>query len=160
MSQSQVVQVTLDASGQTLKLLNALLATTSLEIDYTINGSPATIKLVLAGGKNDGSSDTLDTYTVVANAARTVVLAKTYDFFLLTATWTGGGSVTVAATLKTSGAGAAFAGAFQFVQSGVGSPAGVLAAPVGTVYVDLSGGAGTTLYVKESGGSTSSGWVA
>lgn len=43
--------------------------------------------------------------------------------------------------------------------SGAGSPEGVLAAPVATLYVRTDGGAGTTLYVKESG-SGSTGWVA
>lgn len=42
---------------------------------------------------------------------------------------------------------------------GNGSPQGVIAAPVGSIYHRLDGGAGTSLYVKESGGSTSSGWV-
>jgi hypothetical protein len=43
--------------------------------------------------------------------------------------------------------------------SGTGSPAGVVAAPPGTLYLNLSGGAATTLWVKESGTGTS-GWVA
>lgn len=42
---------------------------------------------------------------------------------------------------------------------GTGSPEGVKAAPVGSLYSRTDGGAGTSLYVKESGGSTSSGWV-
>jgi hypothetical protein len=43
--------------------------------------------------------------------------------------------------------------------SGTGSPEGVTTAPVGSVYVNVSGGASTTFYVKESGvGNT--GWVA
>lgn len=44
--------------------------------------------------------------------------------------------------------------------AGTGSPAGVLAAPVGTLYRNSTGGTGTSLYVKETGGSTTSGWVA
>ena len=39
-----------------------------------------------------------------------------------------------------------------------GSPAGVVAANPGRFYVDLSGGAGGVLYVKQSGTDTS-GWV-
>lgn len=45
------------------------------------------------------------------------------------------------------------------VASGLGSPEGVLTAPVGTLYRRLDGGAGSTLYVKESG-SGSAGWAA
>lgn len=41
---------------------------------------------------------------------------------------------------------------------GVGVPA--IPAPVGSTYNRTDGGAGTTLYVKESGGTTSTGWVA
>jgi hypothetical protein len=44
--------------------------------------------------------------------------------------------------------------------SGTGSPEGVLAAAVGSIYTNLSGGASTTLYVKTSGAATSSGWTA
>lgn len=42
---------------------------------------------------------------------------------------------------------------------GTGSPEGVVTARVGEVYRRRDGGAGTSLYVKESG-SGSSGWVA
>lgn len=44
--------------------------------------------------------------------------------------------------------------------SGTGSPAGVVIANQGTLYLRTDGGAGTTLYVKESGNGLSSGWVA
>ena len=45
------------------------------------------------------------------------------------------------------------------LQSGAGSPEGVIVAAVGTLYVRTDGGTGTTLYVKETGvGDT--GWVA
>lgn len=43
--------------------------------------------------------------------------------------------------------------------SGTGSPETVVAAPVGTLYTRTDGGAGTTLYVKESGAGNT-GWVA
>jgi hypothetical protein len=43
--------------------------------------------------------------------------------------------------------------------SGTGTPEGVVAAPVGTLYSRLDGGAGTTLYVKETG-TGNTGWDA
>lgn len=44
-------------------------------------------------------------------------------------------------------------------RTGAGTPEGAIAAAVGSLYTNTTGGAGTTLYVKESGvGST--GWVA
>jgi hypothetical protein len=45
------------------------------------------------------------------------------------------------------------------VFSGSGSPEAVVTAPIGSLYVDTTGGAGTTLYIKESG-SGNTGWVA
>jgi hypothetical protein len=44
-------------------------------------------------------------------------------------------------------------------EKGNGSPEGVIAAPVGSFYSRLDGGAGTSWYVKESGGSGDTGWV-
>jgi hypothetical protein len=44
------------------------------------------------------------------------------------------------------------------VLSGSGTPEGNVTAPVGTLYRRKDGGAGTTLYVKESG-TGASGWV-
>lgn len=46
------------------------------------------------------------------------------------------------------------------VLTGEGSPQGVVVAKVGRLYTRTDGGAGTTLYVKESGNNTSTGWVA
>jgi hypothetical protein len=43
--------------------------------------------------------------------------------------------------------------------TGSGSPEGVLVAPIGTLYTNLSGGASTTLYVKTSG-TGNTGWTA
>jgi len=44
--------------------------------------------------------------------------------------------------------------------SGTGSPEGVLAAAVGSLYTRTDGGTGTVLYVKETGAATATGWVA
>lgn len=43
---------------------------------------------------------------------------------------------------------------------GTGSPEGAVAAPLGSTYRNLSGGAGTTFYVKESGATGNTGWTA
>lgn len=43
--------------------------------------------------------------------------------------------------------------------SGAGTPEGVVTAVVGSMYTDTTGGAGTTLYIKESG-TGNTGWVA
>ena len=47
----------------------------------------------------------------------------------------------------------------SIVHTGIGSPEGVVTAPVGHVYTDLAGGVGTTLYIKEVG-TDANGWTA
>lgn len=47
-------------------------------------------------------------------------------------------------------------GAFR---RGAGTPEGNVTAPVGSAYLRTDGGAGTTLYIKESG-TGNTGWVA
>ena len=42
---------------------------------------------------------------------------------------------------------------------GIGSPEGVIRANKGSIYLNLSGGSSTTLYVKESGEDDKSGWI-
>lgn len=42
---------------------------------------------------------------------------------------------------------------------GTGSPNGVVTANVGSIYLNFSGGSATTLYVKESGNATNTGWI-
>lgn len=46
----------------------------------------------------------------------------------------------------------------DYIHRGEGSPEGVVEAPVGHLYLRSDGGAGTTMYVKESG-VLSTGWV-
>lgn len=44
--------------------------------------------------------------------------------------------------------------------SGTGTPQGAVTANVGAMYQRTDGGGATTLYVKESGANTNTGWVA
>ena len=46
------------------------------------------------------------------------------------------------------------------ISVGSGSPESVVTANPGSLYLNLAGGAGVTLYVKESGTATNTGWVA
>ena len=62
-----------------------------------------------------------------------------------------GGPNTTPATISTIGA---------LIRSGTGDPNGVIVGSVGDVWSRLNGGASTTLYVKESGAATNTGWVA
>ena len=45
------------------------------------------------------------------------------------------------------------------IRTGAGSPNTVVTGNIGDLYLNTSGGAGTTLYVKESGAGTNTGWV-
>jgi len=70
-------------------------------------------------------------------------------------TWLGAGSVN---QFRFSGP-VRFNNTAAICTSGTGSPEGVVAAPVGSLYMRTDGGVNTTLYIKESGiGNT--GWVA
>ena len=62
------------------------------------------------------------------------------------------GSLTVNGDLKVSGTSAVWS-------SGTGTPEAVVTAPVGSMFTRTDGGAGTTLYVKETG-TGNTGWVA
>jgi hypothetical protein len=44
--------------------------------------------------------------------------------------------------------------------SGNGAPNGRIQGPVGAIYLRRDGTAGATLYVKESGGTSATGWAA
>lgn len=59
--------------------------------------------------------------------------------------------------IGTAGYGVAFQSGSKIL-SGSGSPEGAVTAPVGSLYLRSDGGAGTTLYVKQSG-SGNTGWV-
>ena len=49
---------------------------------------------------------------------------------------------------------------FDLIIEGTGSPEGAVSGMIGQLYIDKNGGAGVTLYVKESGAGTNTGWVA
>ncbi|HEY0294094.1 MAG TPA: hypothetical protein VGC69_02030 [Bordetella sp.] len=70
---------------------------------------------------------------------------------------------TIVATMATVGSRAQLSldGSTQcFDTTGAGSPEGVITAGVGSTYRRRDGGAGTSFYVKESGGYSNTGWVA
>jgi hypothetical protein len=55
-------------------------------------------------------------------------------------------------------------GLFEVLQQipffvGTGTPNGVVTSSPPAIYFNRSGGAGTTIYLKESGAATSAGWV-
>ena len=83
-----------------------------------------------------------------------------------TPTFSGAGTFTLLSNTSNSTAQAVFpasvsvSGTVAKILSGTGSPQGVVAAPVGSIFLRTDGGTSTTFYVKETGTTTSSGWVA
>lgn len=61
--------------------------------------------------------------------------------------------------LGTGGLEAAAGNDARFPLSGSGSPNGAVSASPGRLYVNTAGGSATTLWVKESGVATNTGWV-
>jgi len=158
-----VLSIPIQQSGVPASIPNFLRAISggSVQFSYVVNGNPDSLTIAVMGYKNaSGESPVLDSYTGTANTTRTISLTDTYDSFLVSATWTGGTNPNVVVTVTMTGSGPTFQGGIQLPRSGVGSPVGVLAAPVGTIYVDLHGLPGAVLFCKTSGGSTSTGWSA
>ncbi len=133
----------------------------TISITYTVSGGPGTLTIIVEGCKNAvGDVAVLDTYIGTANTTRSISLTDTYDYFQITASWTGGNNVAVAVSMTIVGPGLTQTAVVVGTPlTGFGSPIGLVPAPVGSTYTNLSGGVGS-FYVKESGGSTSAGWVA
>jgi hypothetical protein len=107
----------------------------------------ATYASYLAFYTESKSSGTTDTSTEKARvtAAGNLLVGVTTDV-------TGNGNLVASGALMPGNTAARWT-------SGSGSPEGVITAPVGSLYTRTNGGAGTTLYVKESGAGNT-GWVA
>lgn len=110
---------TITSSGQNLAFQNGNGAVT-LSVEEIINGAPATVSIVIQGCKNGGTCATLDTYTTVANAIRPGSQPSTvYDYFVVSASWTGGTNVSVVvnftATIAVNGTGGGGGGAVSSV---------------------------------------------
>lgn len=87
---------------------------------------------------------------------------KTVEILALGTSVFGGGSVQTSGDfiLSVANKGLVFSGNGSVIwRTGAGTPEGAVTAPVGSLYTRTDGGAGTTLYVKESGAGDT-GWVA
>ncbi len=83
-------------SGGTVQIPNddpgmSFLATEQL----FVGTAPSTCSITVAGVMRGGTADTAaDTNTQVAASVRAVAFAKVYDYFKVTASWTGGDATT------------------------------------------------------------------
>ena len=110
-------------------------------------------RLVQKGGTSPMSISIANTYTSFTNKEEFEI------------GWVGNSNVCRLRPIKGSGGGSSRNAEFHTTETGVnwgsgsGSPEGVRAAPVGSLYTRTDGGSGTTLYVKESG-TGNTGWTA
>jgi len=96
-------------SGAPFVVPNHLVDATSISIAYVIAGAPLTMRIVVEGIKNaSGAVAVLDSYVGTSNVSRSITLSDTYDRFKITAYWSGGKGVSLAATLTSTGAGPTF----------------------------------------------------
>jgi len=131
-----IVAFSLALSGQPLLIPNSVQAGSgNLVLTYVVAGTPATLTIYVMGlVAASGDSVVLDAYTGTSGTTRTISLTATYDSFEVLAVWTGGASdVGVSGTAQFTGAGAIFQGTVSLM-TGNGSPAGVIAAPIGAIY--------------------------
>jgi hypothetical protein len=105
--------------------------------------------------------------TMTRAAARVLVLGPTTGVRL---SWTTDGSLLLrnfadsangnfeAALIR--GSSFQFTATSAIIRSGTNTPEGAVVGSVGDLFLRTNGGAGTTLYIKESGAATNTGWVA
>lgn len=110
-------------------------------------------------------------YTIFRNGVQVSGLTKDNDFSDLNLS-AGTYSYTVTATDQTGTSGQSpgtsvtlpnqvlYSFLNGYVMVGIGDPTNVVIASPGQIWLRTNGGAGTTLYVKETGVNTSSGWAA
>ncbi len=130
--------------------LNAYLpnVTTAPFIDFTaLNNSGSTLRARVSDG----------TFTVTALGAGKLVAVHAsqnwFQFFVTLIRITGATTAQFATTFVTGGV------ALTPLQlSGSGTPEAVMTAPVGSIYQNYGGGAGTSIYVKQTG-TGNTGWV-
>lgn len=104
--------VTISTSGGTAKILNPYGGLVGA-FEEVINGSPSTVSITIQGCMKGATCDTAaDTNTSTSNSIRNVNFTKAYNYFLVTASWTGGTSPSVTvnysvttAVLNTGGGG-------------------------------------------------------
>ena len=107
---------------------------------HDVTGSVTTPAVVIQGAKRSGTSTTSMASTEPLLAVRNNALTP-FSIF-------GGGQFVFGSNLTTNAS----------IQTGTGTPEGVITAPVGSLFLRTDGGAGTTLYVKQSG-SSNTGWI-
>ena len=148
---------TAGGAGTTLYIKESGVSSNTGWVAYGATGSD-TLQNVTTRGATTTNDLTLHNITPAAN--------NTYASGSLSNRWSSVDTVNVdaqtatASTSVTTGKIVSGADPNVTLTWGTGSPNGVVSASPGAIYFNRSGGASTTLYVKESGTATNTGWVA
>jgi hypothetical protein len=123
--------------------------------DANVTGSATTGYIQLNGNGYNGwmSMDASSLHIGHNTSARNLILATNSTAAL---TIDGSQNATFAGTLQVIG-GISTNGGSATIKQGNGSPEGAITAVVGSIWMQINGGAGSTLYVKESG-TGNTGW--
>lgn len=123
---------TISTSGGSYVIPLAARGFSAITVEELIAGSPSTMTVLIQGCGKGGTCDTLDTSTSTVSVVRQPNPLKLYDHLTLTATWTGGSSVSMRAITSV------YAVA-PISQSGITGAVLLSTYPVGnTLYVDGS----------------------
>jgi hypothetical protein len=127
--------------------------------DVRVNGAPGALTISVLGViEATGDTLLLDSYSGTTNTTRTISLTESFDSFQVLAVWTGGSSsVGVSGTASFVGSGETFQGSVTLI-TGLGNPNGVVNAPIGALYSNLSGSPGSVFFVTT--GAIPGGWTA
>lgn len=118
-----------------------------------------------------GPSGILETYQIIANTETEItingvwtVTSAIYTYSIFTPLYLGSATYPFYRGYFIEdirlGNGASAGSQVIYIKHGTGSPEGVITANIGSLYLDHEGGTNTTLYIKESGNGTATGWVA
>ena len=114
----------ISTSGQSTTIRNEPGAVT-VSFEELIAGAPSTVSIAIAGCESGGTCTTLETNTsTTAGQIRTPTISTVYDYFKITASWTGGSSVsvTINAVLTTAVNGSGGGGGSMTWPAGPGIP--------------------------------------
>jgi hypothetical protein len=155
--------ILLSSNNKTLTVGNSGLAW----FDFTSNTTGVATPTVRIGGTAQQSSGAATPLSVVTTINQSGTASYTALLINPTETATGSGAkklidaqVGGSSKFAVDNTGkVTLSGTSATVSSGTGSPESVVIAPIGSIYTRTDGGAGTTLYIKESGAGNT-GWVA
>jgi hypothetical protein len=159
-SDIQFTGMTPGVAGQWMIVLNLSSGAHNFTVYDSNTNSSSANRLRVAGTGSPGAGSSCN--MAAGSAAFTYFDGSNWWWFILWNVSTPSAlsvSGTLGATGQIASGGALILSNAQKISSGVGTPNGSVVGSPGDLYLNTSGGSGTTLYVKESGSATNTGWV-